>query len=220
MLNRPKKVKFQSTQPTFSLPTPTPTYKNTPDWYRQMPGVEGTEMTIKKCVPFLDSMTSGYTLYLAADVEFTKDGFNTFTKVPTLTAHYKEQTLMVPVPPEYNSQPYKWENFFVMTTPKGYSTLFTHPLNRSELPFMSIAGIVDTDSHPIPVNFPFFIRKDFIGIIPAGTPIIQAIPFKRETWVSEVDEENGVKEHPDLHRMHNPPFGFYKKHWWSRKRYY
>jgi hypothetical protein len=101
-----------------------------------MPGVEGTEMTIKKCVPFLDSMTSGYTLYLAADVEFVKDGFKTFTKVPTLTAHYKEQTSLVPVPPEYDSQPYKWENFFVMTTPKGYSTLFTHPLNRSDLPFM------------------------------------------------------------------------------------
>lgn len=219
MLNHRKKVKFKSTHPMFSVPAPTPTYKNTPDWYRQMAGVEGSEMTIKKCVPFLDAMTSGYTLYLAADVEFTKDGFQNFTKVPTVTAHHKSQTLDVPVSDGYHPDPYKWENFFVMTTPKGYSTLFTHPLNRSDLPFMSISGIVDTDKHPIPVNFPFFKKEGFVGIIPAGTPIIQAIPFKRETWVSEVDQENGVEEHPDLYRMHNPPFGFYKKHWWSRKRY-
>lgn len=216
---RTKKVKFQSTHPEFEIPFPVVSSKMMPDWYRKMPGVEQHHMTVKKCVPFLDAMTSGYTLVSAIDVEFTQDGFINLGKVPVVSSHHAEQTRLVPVPEEYNSNPYKWENFFVMATPKGYSTLFTHPLNRTDLPFLSISGIVDTDKHPVPVNFPFFIRKDFVGVIPAGTPIIQALPFKRDSWVSEVNDVDKPKEDPGIHKIHNPPFGYYKKHWWSRKSY-
>jgi hypothetical protein len=216
---RPKKVKFQTTHPQFDVPKPIPASKAMPDWYRKMAGVENQQMTIKKCVPFLDAMTSGYVISLAADVEFTGEGVTNTSKIPVVTSHHPEQTKDLHVPPEYLSIAHKWENLFVMSTPKGYSTLFVHPLNRTDLPFMSISGVVDTDKHPVPVNFPFFIRKDFVGLIPAGTPIIQAIPFKRTSWESEVDEVNFPKEVPGLHQMHNPPFGYYKKHWWSRKTY-
>jgi hypothetical protein len=57
---------------------------------------------------------------------------------------------------------------------------------RDDLPFYSLPSIVDTDRHPAPVNFPFFLRKDFTGILESGTPIMQIIPFKREEWKSEV----------------------------------
>jgi hypothetical protein len=219
MLNLPKKVKFQSVHPIFDVPKPTPAAKHVPDWYRKMQGVENKYMTVKKCVPFLDAMTSGYIISLPIDVYFDGAGFAELTKVPVVSMHHKEQTSDVPTPVGYSEQPYKWENFFTMTTPKGYSTIFLHPTNRHDLPFHSISGVVDTDAHPVPVNFPFFIKEGFIGTIPAGTPIIQAIPFKRETWVSEVDDTSPPKQHPDIYKMHNPPFGFYKKHWWSRKTY-
>jgi hypothetical protein len=219
MLSLPKKVKFQSVHPVFDVPKPTPAAKNVPDWYRKMQGVEDKVMTVKKCVPFLDAMTSGYTISLPMDVHFDGEKFAELTKVTVVSGHHKQQTSDIPVPLGYSEQPYKWENFFVMTTPKGYSTLFVHPMHRYDLPFLSISGVVDTDKHPVPVNFPFFLKKGFTGVIPAGTPIIQAIPFKRETWVSEVEGNVPPKQHPDLHIMHNPPFGFYKKHWWSRKTY-
>jgi len=219
MLNRPKKAKFQSVYPQLEAPKPEPSSKAMPEWYRQMPGVKNTRMTIKKCVPFLDAMMSGYTISLAADVEFIEDGYVNLTKVQMVSNHHPEQTINVPVPPEYSPQPYKWENFFIMSTPKGYSTLFTSPLNRLDLPFISLSGVVDTDNHPVPVNFPFFIRKDFRGIIPAGTPIIQAIPFKRDDWKASVNDFDEPKLHPEVYKMHNPPFGFYKKKWWVRKSY-
>jgi len=219
MLHRSKKIKFHSTYAQFDVPKPFPAYKGVPAWYREMPGVENNKMTVKKCVPVLDAITSGYLITLAADVEVTDQGIKNFSKVKMVSAHHKEQTLNLVVPPEYDEQPYKWENFFVVKTPKGYSTMFVHPLNRTDLPFMSLSGVVDTDKHPIPVNFPFLIRKDFRGIITAGTPLIQAIPFKRESWTSEVDDTSPVRLPENFHTIHNPPFGYYKKHWWSRKQY-
>lgn len=219
MLSRPKKVKFHSLYPQFNVPKPVAAYKVVPSWYREMPGVEGTRMTVKKCVPFLDALTSGYTISLAADTEFTETGFMNLTKVDTVSLHHPDQIGGVPIPPEYSSQPYKWENFFVMSTPKGYSTMFVHPMNRLDLPFFSLSGIVDTDKHPVPVNFPFLIKKNFKGTVPAGTPIIQAIPFKRDNWTSEVEDNTPANIPSEVHLMHNPPFGYYKKHWWEKKTY-
>jgi hypothetical protein len=48
-----------------------------------------------------------------------------------------------------------------------------------------LPAIVDTDKHPIMVNFPFFLKENFSGVIPYGTPIVQVIPFKRENWKSK-----------------------------------
>lgn len=219
MLDLPKKIKFQSIHPMFDVPKPEPVSKHMPEWYRKLAGVDDGVMTIKKCVPFLDAMTSGYVILSPVDVNFNGKEFVNLAKVPVVSMHHKQQISEVSVPFGFSNQPYKWENFFTVTTPKGYSTLFIHPLNRNDLPFMSISGIVDTDAHPVPVNFPFFLKEGFTGIIPAGTPLIQAIPFKRDTWVSEVEDNEPPKEHPDVYKMHNPPFGFYKKNWWSKKSY-
>ena len=35
------------------------------------------------------------------------------------------------------------------------------------------------------INFPFFIKEGFTGLIPYGTPIVQIIPFKRDDWKSK-----------------------------------
>ena len=82
-----------------------------------------------------------------------------------------------------------------------------------------MSGVVDTDAFPLEVNLPFFIRKDFVGIIPAGTPIAQAIPFKRQDWEMSLDTTSEYKEPAFAYTMHNPPFGYYKRKFWSRKKY-
>ena len=47
--------------------------------------------------------------------------------------------------------------------------------------FTIMDGIVDTDSYNALVNFPFFLNDwSYEGLIPAGTPMAQVIPFKRE----------------------------------------
>lgn len=214
-----KKIKFHSVDVSIEFIHPQPASKFVPEWFRKLPGViKGTE-TIKKCVPFLDTLTSGYMIVLASDVYYDSNGFQQVSRMPQVLTHLKEQIETLELPKEYDETPYKWINFFVTKTPKGYSTMFTHPLNRVDLPFYSLTGIVDTDNFTVPVNFPFFMRKDFQGVIPAGTPIIQAIPIKRENWESEVEDKKPYKQPWYVNMMHNPPFGFYKRNFWQRKSY-
>jgi hypothetical protein len=97
--------------------------------------------------------------------------------------------------------------------------LFIHPLNSGDTPFHSFSGIVDTDKHPVTVNFPFLIRKDFEGNIPAGTPMIQVIPFKRDKWESKVIDNKEFTEPKEFYRIFNPPFGQYKRNWWTKKEF-
>ena len=215
-----KKIKFNSIDVSLEIPHPVPASKSVPKWYRSMPGVVNGSETLKKCVPFLDSMTAGYTIVLAADVYIDSYGnVQQISKTTMFEAHTDDQIEGMTIPPEYVPKALKWINFFIAKTPKGYSTMFVHPLNRLDLPFYSLSGIVETDKFPVNVNFPFLVKKGFSGVVPAGTPIIQAIPFKREDWKSEVNDTKPTKIPWYISIMHNPPFGFYKKHFWVRKRY-
>jgi hypothetical protein len=217
---RSKKIKFRSSNINLELSQPRPAYKTMPDWYRTIDGVVEGHETIKKCVPFLDAMMAGYSIVTTADVYYDSQGFQEISKMPMVTNHLPQQIQGIPIPSEYSPMPYKWINLFSINTPKGYSTLFTHPLNRIDLPFYTLSGVVDTDKFPVEINFPFFIKKDFSGIIPAGTVIAQAIPFKREDWETDFDENEQAKLPIDIHTMHNPPFGYYKRKFWSRKKYH
>jgi hypothetical protein len=214
-----KKIKFRSVHPDLDIPHPSPAYKAIPEWYRTTkPFVDGTE-TLKKCVPILDSMTAGYSLTLAADVFFNKGIVQDISLTQIVQSHENSQIGDLKIPTEYHETVYKWINSFILKTPKGYSTLFVHPINRIDLPFYSFSGLVDTDKFPVEVNFPFLIKKDFVGIIPAGTPIAQAIPVKREDWSSSVEDSLAYERPAFVHTMHNPPFNFYKKNFWTRKKY-
>jgi hypothetical protein len=214
-----QKINFYSVDVNLEINHPQPSSKFLPEWFRKIAGVVAGKDTIKKCMPFLDSMTTGYMLVLAADVYFDGVGVQQISKLNLVMTHDKTQIGEMQIPKEYSKQPYKWNNFFVMRTPRGYSTLFTHPMNRIDLPFYTMSGVVETDKFALPVNFPFFIKKDFVGIIPAGTPIAQAIPFKRTDWKHHVEDEKQIDLPGYRFTMHNPPFGFYKKNFWSRKKY-
>jgi hypothetical protein len=57
--------------------------------------------------------------------------------------------------------------------------------------FTILDGVVDTDKYTAPVNFPFVLNDwKFEGLIPAGTPVAQVIPFKRDSWEIEIGQES------------------------------
>lgn len=215
-----KKIKFLAVHKEIDVLPPTPASKHIPSWFRQIDGVINGIETVKKCMPFLDAMMSGYTISLPADVYFDSERVTHNSHIDLVSTHDKSQLDGLELPAEYKDQPFKWNNSFVAKTPKGYSTLFIHPINRIDLPFFSLAGVVETDKFPVAVNFPFFVKKDFEGIIEAGTPIIQAIPFKREDWKMDLDEiKNGQIPIDFFNSRLNPPFNYYKRKFWVRKKY-
>ena len=193
-------------------------------WAATRPDGTGVRnLTIKNCVPFLDVYLSGYSLLLSHDVfvdtssgepNFSWDGGGEL-----IAGHDPSQVSPEIFSNEFWKSAFKFGNLWKVTPPSGYSILYTHPLNRTDLPFYTLSGVVDDDTFDSPVNLPFLLKKDFHGLIEAGTPIAQLIPIKRETWEHEVvsyDEEatNIAKEKTNTRLLR-----YYKKTFWQRKDY-
>jgi hypothetical protein len=71
---------------------------------------------------------------------------------------------------------------------------------------------------------PFFIVKGYTGVIPAGTPYAQMLPFKRENWSSELDTAISYEKMRDNNNKNSdkyrvPNGGVYQKEVWTRRTY-
>jgi len=230
-----KKIKFlKSTEHSgVTGHSPSPSKKNIPEWYKKMhkymgkgltlDGSGNPNLTIKACPPFLDSMMSGYMICTESDLYVSWNDGEPWIEwkalVNLVSTHEKEQIVSNQVPDGFSDQPMKFNNLWQIVTPKGYSTMFTHPQNRTDLPFYTISGIVETDTYKSVINFPFFIKKDFEGIIPAGTPIVQLHPFKRESWKMELGQADQKEIFESQVKLNQKIIGGYKSQWWRRKEY-
>ena len=209
------------------IPKIEPARLNIPEWYRRIPrylddgnkpkiyGTGGTNAGVKTCVPVLDAITSGYVVRLHTDI-IVEDGSLTWSHhIPPLSPRNEKISAQIPNVPGYTLFTSAWELFYNMKLPKGYSAIFTQPLNRFDLPFICSTGIMDMDTGVGPGAVPFAVKEDFTGMIPAGTPIVQIIPFKREEWVSEYSEkEIKINWNPRSYAT-----GWYKKNLWKKKKY-
>jgi hypothetical protein len=224
-----KKIEFAAIDESLELPKPARTF--IPEWYKKADRFVGGDpilgaeegmpgrQTIKLCVPFLDTLTSGYMVELWQDLQVVdvlgakQIRFNTDPYVAT--ARQEDVNQGFPVPFGCSTQSFAWNFPFLFKVPKGYSILITHPFNRFDLPFITTSGIVDADNGMLNGNAPFWLSESFQGIIPKGTPIAQIFPFKRDNWESL---EN--KELLNLTKKFNPRSvvsGWYKKTQWHHK---
>jgi hypothetical protein len=219
-------VEARPVNPSLVDNPPKPASLFIPDWYKKTPKVKDKILTAKRCIPILDAMSAGYMFCLPTDVHWdseadleVKKPYSANYGAKVVTEHHLVQTDSFDISDEYDPQPYKWSNEFHIKLPKGYSMLFVHPLNRTDLPFYSFTGFVDADKHPLVINFPFVIKKGFSGVIPAGTPIIQGIPIKREDWELKIKDKDKAYRYVKEYEIMNPPFASYKRKWWTKKIY-
>lgn len=114
----------------------------------------------------------------------------------------------------------KWINPWAISTPPGYSTMFFQPWHRESV-FTIMPGIVDTDVYSAAVNFPFILNSDsWEGLIPAGTPIAQVVPFKREEWKMEFGTNKDLVEQTKITtRLRTKFFDSYKTQYRQSKEY-
>ncbi len=177
---------------------PVPARAYLPDWFRKLPavddsvvGLNNNGLTVKRCLPFLDAMTTGWIIPLPATVRLAiQDGGARvdagwdFDR-PLVSYHGAHQVKGNP----HGARPAcKFHNFWTITTPPGWSCLFTQPLNRPNGLFEVVAGIVDTDTYRAPVHFPFFATgDDGLHVIEKGSPLVQVIPFRRDSAAIAAD---------------------------------
>lgn len=227
-----KKINFfpKNLNAEILVDRPEPSKNFVPSWYKKIPAFENNKFTVnefgesnntvKLCTPFSDSFSMGYIQKLWADVyiESREDKIYYSSSMEYSPMSHRETFTEIPIDKSFYQYEFTWKMQWIPKLPPGYSILYTHPLNRTDLPFYSLTGIVDSDKfyHEGQGNHPFYIKKDFLGKIPYGTPIVQIIPFKRENWVSsfeEFEEKNIVI--PKI--LKKQFYGVYKKNFWSKK---
>lgn len=232
MLN--KKIQFTLIDPMLSEAAlkPEPASKNLPDWYKDMDTYiggkfNGSNSTMKKCIPVLDSMSTGYVIKTWTDILVKKlpnnevdVSWSVENNTKAVEGHSEEQVVGYPVPYGYGESVLKFINPWRIKTPDGYSTMFFQPPHREDLPFKIIPGFVDTDTFPLVINFPFHLKKDFAGVIPYGTPICHVVPFKRDAFTAEYEVDESMDFQQKMLHKHNTSFvNRYKNMWWHRKEY-
>jgi hypothetical protein len=245
-----KEIEFSAHEDYFALKEdyPIPAKLNIPEWFKKL---EHTILnkTVKGCMPFLDSLTSGYIFKMPQDFyirhnvnnknekgEEFKDSFQTFglhdrsnvlqeksiNLNSALNVHGFQQLEGSPFIEKNKNLPfYKILNPWKIKTPKGYSCLFVPPLNNHDDRFSIIPAIVDTDVFINEINFPIVINGDkypiLESIIKKGTPYVQVIPFKRDSW-KMFTKSRTEKEIQNSQMFYGLKLlNIYKEKYWSKK---
>lgn len=230
-------IKFTDTMGVPEELTPKPASFFIPEWYKKLQsyisgekkptGQGGGSATAKRCMPVFDAIVGGYIIVSAADVfvsqketqDGTKQPYFEWSNYGLIQFHPVEQ---MPEHPNHNGHMAypKWTNPWSIKTPKGYSVLFTQPMHRESV-FTILPGIVDTDTYTAPVNFPFVLNDiNFEGLIPAGTPIAQVIPIKRDKWqMSLGSQEDFIEQQEVTTRLQTKFFDRYKSMFRQPKEY-
>lgn len=214
---------------------PVPIKLEVPEWYKKIEteylkspkfSEQGqlSNTSLKQCIPFFDAMTAGYVQKTWCDIYINPvgDSFEMAFPVSPEPLGMRNKVHIKYYDDEYYPAEFFWQIPWQVKLPEGYSVFAIHPLNRQDLPFTTMSGLIDADRyHHAPFgNMPVYIKKGFRGIIPAGTPMYQFIPIKREGWESATEEFSEEEIKKKLRYQISKFWGFYKDNFWHRKEYY
>ena len=230
-----KKITFTSPLKGF-VSEPKPSLVYIPKSYKELHSFNKTitEPSVKKCIPFLDALTTGYIIPFPTDIEVfvTKDEmkFNIHNSIPKnfhdlvgVDEHPINQVSKDIMHPNRTVDGvFKFLNPWHIKTPVGYSCLFVTPFNHV-LPFDLVSGVVDTDTYLLNIHFPFYWthRLDERLVIKEGSPMAMVFPFKRESWKMEtkICELSYEKKNLINFDIFKKIADNYKNKFWSKKSY-
>jgi len=226
------------------IPMPRPASEYSPAWYSDMGAFlnkkarigpdddesyfGSADLTVKMCVPFRDGMFAGYIQEAWQDIylDLSDNNPENFkyilpTKSPRMMNH--RDTTSMPIGNNFYQTEFVFHPPWTPEVPKGWSVLYTQPINRVDLVTWFPSAIVDNDtfthSHD-ESNIPFYIKKDFVqGVIPKGTPLYQMIPIRREAWSSHPNRYDPITQAKISQEPRKTFWGGYKKIFWQKKEY-
>jgi hypothetical protein len=168
------------------IPPPYPASGHIPDWFRNMAPDFPLGGTLKRCPPFLTALTAGYIIPAPADLRVMMNAGRELGcqgEIHFVTSHFPQQ---------YAGSPFaartviKFDNPWIIVTPPEFVCLITAPINRFEVPFLPLTGIVETGTYYKEVQLPMvcLMEPGQTFDFRAGAPMIQVIPFRRDEWLS------------------------------------
>jgi hypothetical protein len=184
--------------------------------------------TWKACPALMDGFSTGYVFKTPCDLTFFKDQYGKIDVKVDDPRHQDFCTRRPPMdqfehPMGYYKEHFAWYPDWGLELPEGYSCVYMSPMNRFDLPFLNTTGIVDNDKVFLSGTFPFFIIEGWEGTIPAGTPYMQILPFKREDWKHDVVIQTEYEIYDKINKnilfYRQPDGGVYKNKVWSRREY-
>jgi hypothetical protein len=240
------KISFISTMPknVDLFPEPVPAFKEIPTWFKKvlpfydnddtpMDGIQ--RLTVKRCVAFLDMLSSGYIIKAPFDIYIDTtngqkifqipkalEGFSSLGIKPMISAHDMKQVEGYPIDrDQYIEHIFRINPIWVAKGSKGVSALFIQPQHHEVSPLYAIAAVIDIDGYPSDGLLSFLVKKEFRGYIHKGTPLVQVIPFMRQDFVSEIirDQKENDKVKQISNRVRTVFNSGYRKMMWKKKSY-
>ena len=225
------------------LPEPYPAKRGLPNWLKKMPmtayspDLEKEIRSVKQCPPFVDAMSFGFMIPLPTDVHVDKDMFewdwqltNPEQEAPVSELSWSPQS---PIGYHVNSQAIgsplfdeqhaivKFFSFWTIDLEPGFSLYAMHPVNRLDLPFRTLTGMVDCDLFRDSfVHFPAaWVAPDFQGVLEKGTPIAQCVVVKREAYDLEFGElvDDAAERYASFNASHKQDPHIYKHRYRAKK---
>ncbi len=178
------------------IPRPMPARDALPDWLRGMPrhafsDLHGEDIrTVKHCPPFVDAMSLGFVIPLPCDVHVAEGRLTWNWDIPELAARtHPRAPMSFHASAQVEGTPFSQagpdhrqvQQLLTVELPEGWSLFATHPVNRADLPFRLLSGLVDADRfHDVGILFPAtWLDAGFSGVLPKGMPVAQCLPVPR-----------------------------------------
>jgi hypothetical protein len=214
-------IEFHVTAAVLSqIPHPYPAARHIPDWFKNMPADHDCGGTLKRCPPFLTAMAAGYIIPAPADAQFkmSPDGvLSAYGTISFFSTHFPQQYAGAPFT---NKRVVKFHNPWIIVTPPEYVCLITAPINRFEIPFLPLTGIVETGAYYKEVQLPMacLMEPGQTFDLPRGAPMVQVIPMRREAWTSRTASlDPAHREEQQLLFNANPHT--YKDRFWQKMQF-
>ena len=197
------------------FPHPYPASRAVPEWFKGMPMDNEGERSLKRCPPFLEAIVAGYIIPAPCDVDFTvtPDGKMSWTSpYKVMAMHTRPQYAGAPF---QNQVVLKFKNPWVIRTPEGYCTFITGPVNRFDIPFIPLSGVVETATYYREVHLPMVstLRPGSRFLLKRGEPLAQVIPIRHEQWTSQTQALDAGRRDAVETEFEQDPHRYREREW-------
>lgn len=181
-----------------------------PEWWKntkvyQINGAGAGTQTLRGCPAMNDWLGMGWYIVAERDIHVALNGTTKTLEVDdpilTVSTFSNRQGMTSPSHPvmqmsdtyAYDGKEprdaFKFRMPWNVRTPIGYSVLYLDPFLFSNPYYSTWHGVIDADTFNTNLDTSqliMYAKSDQPFVIPAGSPICQIVPFKREEWNSEI----------------------------------